>query len=571
MRTTGVGRQDVLGRRSAGGRPPWTAKTALLVALIAVFGMAPIAPIAPIAPLAADSELPIIDVHTHVFNLRYLPVRGILVARGVPKAVAGALDRLLVGATSLAPLSGADAPPSAGLAALDALDTSGMNDAAARGYVLGRIQRAEADRPQGTPGELLTPAERRALRKYVADQPPRADLAPGETGDLALVGAALDKARFAPAREKSYARFLATLMQDELAIVRAAQRDYPEVDLMVHHLMDMERAYDDRPSVASSTQIARLPELARRFPGKLIGFVAFDPFRRAEALAGVRSALASGAALGVKFYPPSGYRAAGNGDWPGKPGWWKFALRDQWSSRYSGWKGSGLDRVNRELFAYCALHDIPILAHCTPDGFEAAEGYGRMADPDFWAQVLGEFPKLRLALAHAGGGDSWFSDRAWNGRDGFDQRAWDLATRFENVYLDFSYSDEVLDPRQLAALRRRFTTLLAAPAAAGRPYALADKILYGSDWHMVAVLDGRAQILDRLRDLFAEPALAPYRARFFAGNAVRYLGLAALADGAPGLRRVDPASRAALGALVARARGATDFAVVDNPSERSHP
>ncbi|HEX9800320.1 MAG TPA: hypothetical protein VGC00_09150, partial [Thermoanaerobaculia bacterium] len=40
-------------------------------------------------PAAADAaSVPVIDIHAHVFNLRYLPVRGILVARGVPKVVA---------------------------------------------------------------------------------------------------------------------------------------------------------------------------------------------------------------------------------------------------------------------------------------------------------------------------------------------------------------------------------------------------------------------------------------------------------------------------------------------------
>jgi len=495
---------------------------------------------------AADARLPILDVHTHVFNLRYLPVCGILVARGVPKTVAAALARLLVDATPLANL-GAHADE---LLNADLRDVGAMSDGEARSFVLGRLQRVQADRAPGAPAELLTRRERRAFRRYVAGEParPAADQAPGETGDLALVAAALDKARFAPEREKSYPRFLATLMQDEVSIVRLAERTYPDVDLMVHHLMDLEHAYDDRPSLPNDGQIERLQPLARLFPGRLLDFVAFDPFRRNAALPVVRAAIESGAAIGVKFYPPSGYRAAGNGPWPPKPSWWKFAQRAQWNARYAGWQGTDLDRINDRLFAWAEANGVPILAHCTPEGFEAVAGYGEMADPRYWRPVLERFPKLRLVLAHAGGGESWFGDGAWTGEADFDQRAWDLATRYENVYLDFSYSNEVLDPVKLAALAARFRVLLPPSGDSRRPYALGDKVLYGSDWHMVSLLDGRKEILAALEGLFADPALAAYRVRFFAGNAVRFLRLAALAQDP----RLDAAQRQALQAFVAR-------------------
>ena len=169
-----------------------------------------------------------------------------------------------------------------------------------------------------------------------------------------------------------------------------------------------------------------------------------------------------------------------------------------------------------------------------------------MSDPAFWRDVLSEFPTLRLALAHAGGGESWFSDHAWDGARDFDQRAWDLATRFPNVYLDLSYSDEILEAGARAALRRRLAALL--PAQPGRPHALGDKLVYGSDWHMVGVLDGRREIFAELQRLFADPALAPYRARFFAGNAARFLRLRSFAESAP----LKPAQSKNLRALVAR-------------------
>jgi predicted TIM-barrel fold metal-dependent hydrolase len=494
---------------------------------------------APAAEPTADAAPPIIDVHTHVFNLRYLPVSGILVARGVPKSAADVLDRLLVGATPLADLT----RPADELLSADVLDVGSMDLAQSKQWVLGRLQSALADRR-----ELLTPKERRALRRYVAGGEVRADRPPGELTDLELVEAALDQARFDERQDRSYPRFLAQLMQNEVAIVRSARRDYPSVDLMVHHLMDMERPYDDPPAVPNDKQVGKLEPLARLFPGQLAGFVAFDPFRRERALSSISPTIEKRRALGVKFYPPSGYRAGGNVTWPDKPSWWRFALRDQWRSRYGGWQPADLNRVNEELFAYCVKRDLPLLAHCTPDGFQASAGYGAMSDPAYWRGVLEQerFRSLRLILAHAGGGASWFSTGPWDGARDFDQRAWDLATRFPNVYLDLSYSDEVLSSTSRDALRRRLEALLAPQP--GRPYALGDKLVYGSDWHMVAVLDGRREILAELQRLFTSPTLAPYRARFFAGNAARALRLREWVDAAP----LDPPQRQAFRALLAR-------------------
>ncbi len=47
---------------------------------------------------------------------------------------------------------------------------------------------------------------------------------------------------------------------------------------------------------------------------------------------------------------------------------------------------------------------------------------------------------------------------------------------------------------------------------------------------MVGVLDGRREIFAELQRLFADTALAPYRARFLAGNASRFLRLRAYAE-----------------------------------------
>ena len=130
----------------------------------------------------------------------------------------------------------------------------------------------------------------------------------------------------------------------------------------VHHMMDMEHAYQDRPDYPYLRQLRRMRALARCFPGRVLGFAAFEPFRPG-AFRIVREAMENGF-CGVKFYPPSGYRPV-----------------DNEVTGITGDDPREIDRRNHELFAYCVNHDVPILAHCTAGGMERIPGVtGRLRD-----------------------------------------------------------------------------------------------------------------------------------------------------------------------------------------------
>jgi hypothetical protein len=49
-------------------------------------------------------------------------------------------------------------------------------------------------------------------------------------------------------------------------------------------MMDMARGYDDNPTVEFVDQLPAMQKLDAAFPGKLLHFAAFDPFRRDTAL-----------------------------------------------------------------------------------------------------------------------------------------------------------------------------------------------------------------------------------------------------------------------------------------------
>jgi predicted TIM-barrel fold metal-dependent hydrolase len=534
----------------------------------------------------AAGTIAALDPHVHVFNFRYLPVEGILLSRGVPALVAMLVARGLERGTRLADLDGS---PDALLAA-DVEAIAALSEDEVRSRIRARLRSGLADEVP------LSEEERRALRRYAGvTGAEAADLPPGAGGDAELLARAIEKAPLDPegaggdeaaatalggaaGRETSalcprtgkraYLHFVWLLMQDEITVVRQLAGDFPGTALFVHHLMDMERAYADPPAIPFDEQVRRARRLESRFfPGRLLHFTAFDPFRGAAALDEVRRAVAAGA-IGVKFYPPTGYRAAANVI-PAKPWFWQRGARAQWKSRYQLADGSTiraaeLDRRIEELLSWAESEKVPVLAHCTPDGFEARRGYGCNSDPRFWRAALERHPRLRLMLGHAGGGEGWFAPgTSWDGvrtatcrgpgdparRATFDEEAWRLAIEFENVYLDFSYASEVLDPECAA----RFTARLAHLVARGGAdrHRLEEKVAFGTDWHMIGLLERRAEIASALAAVYEQPTLAPHAASFFAGNAARFLDLEAAA------RRADrlPAERAGLEAFLASLGG----------------
>ena len=120
--------------------------------------------------------------------------------------------------------------------------------------------------------------------------------------------------------------FFLTMMRSEKRLLKRLSKYYKrrtENYLLVHHMMDMEHPFDGRVHYPYySKQLPRMTGLERHAKGKAIGFSAFDPLRfvrgdydNAAIVNHIKTALDSGKA-GFKFYPPMGYRAAGNEDSP---------------------------------------------------------------------------------------------------------------------------------------------------------------------------------------------------------------------------------------------------------------
>ena len=582
------------------------------------------------APTTAQApELPecVVDIHSHTFNIDQLPIAGILISKGIAPFIARYIDTILRNAssqpkfTSLSPeITHENDPDSQAAAYLDQLQ---ITDTPRVDRLLRKqIRRQEQLTKQETNGTRTT-------RKELKAKPQKT-----------LLGLLLN--RVFGGSDHWYHYLAAILVQDEATVAEILQKTYPDVDTFVHHLMDMEHPYNQKLSVECHGKLAvecheeQTVDLAdhithakkirdkREVP--LQTFVPFDPFRYvldSNFQDTLDEAISEGA-IGIKFYPPSGYRP-GENCIPRKPGrilaWnttsdcgrkfsWpgtllrgpltKLEATRQWQSRYKhlataaaldSWrphftdealekieslsgrhkKAAFLDAMLDVFFTWAEAKRIPIFSHHSPGHVKAWADYGgAMANPSYWQTVLNDHPNLTVILGHSGlrgngkTGDEadklsgWFTSvenkEAWE--ESYAYQAYKLCTGYANVYCGFGMFWELLDhpyqsdfkggdrcpgdyiptdpnghtPRPITrpaalCLRKRLvdlTKLKPNPA-----FNIMDKILYGSDWMMIATHENHQDLPDEFSHVFSHEKLEGYRAAFFSGNAHRALGLPA--------------------------------------------
>ncbi|MEO1007982.1 MAG: amidohydrolase family protein [Planctomycetota bacterium] len=374
--------------------------------------------------------------------------------------------------------------------------------------------------------------------------------------------------------ERGFSEFVEVLLTPRSTVPQAyldALAGHPtlherhRLGLLVSHTGDLAPVHNQRPSrllldyPTEQIEVARAQQEA--MGGSMVYFVGYNPFRDhwpheepGDALEIVREAISDHGAMGVKFYPPSGYRPIGN-DAPSPP----IALftpfpRRQWDARYTqpasdADGGTILQPVTNEqldarvaaLLEYCEDNDIPVFAHCNTGEFEARKGYGvHHSDPDFWkayleqrTKVLGRRSELRLCLGHAGGSSFWFGDSDGKAAE---QRRWgrlvyELCTTYPNVYCEIGVHGQIGHEDDREHFIEKLAELYedshgrpgSSPDGEKRPFPFHTKIMYGTDWFMpsgltlVNYFDAYEEALldDRVRNTY-------YR-NFFLNNALRFL------------------------------------------------
>jgi predicted TIM-barrel fold metal-dependent hydrolase len=506
----------------------------------------------------------VIDAHTHVFNARYLPIAGILEA-----VVGGRLARLVqrlvyrvtgdrlgdvrvpqaFSAREANETDGDDADwtlleeavgkhvesmvadvvvePSFALAFADAAE---RNERTAKALaqdevvvILTAIEGAlEPDTRSDLPTWMNDDLEATVGVLRVAGIAPAAAAWFPRTGKLGRWARRVVRKLVKFLREKvkdgydfvsDYVEFAFNLMKAEETIVSDLVHQYrrvkPRPFAYLHFVLDMEFAYNgqETPYYPYEEQLYRIHQLQTQSEESLLGFSGFDP-RRPDWRSGLEKARRLGF-LGVKFYPPMGYRPDDNPD-------------------------PGIQKTMDDFFAWVEAHNILVVSHCSPTGFQAYQGSGENADPKYWSIRLEKQPKLRLVLLHAGGArqeargkefPGWFAkdEAEWASPDNYARVVVELCQKYQNVYADLSHYHEALkDEKEAENLTANVRRVLADPTGG---YRASTKLMYGSDWHMPRIEDEADEYLELFLQILDPEAMDPYREGFFWKNAREALNL----------------------------------------------
>ncbi len=468
-----------------------------------------------------------IDVHAHFFNARYIPLSGVARSRGAPRFLARFLAWVLIGLTSddrSLETRGSwfrrtGTHRGLAVASSGGAGEAGSDPAAAIGWFADNVPeeafasecfrevreeaaRLRAERVVCAPLETLGAAAARDwLRGYLKDV--------HASGERVLLEA--EHAEGAAAGIGGFLAFVRHLLGSEKALAEELRDSSPGVSLFVHLMMDMDHPYGDTSHYSYPHAIRRIRELCRQSGGCIVAFVAFDPYRP-ECNEVVEDVLQDDVFIGIKFYPPSGYRPDRNEEARRAPG--------------RSVSASELDRRCRRLFSFCNSRQIPIMTHCTPGGMQVSPSAmtGWNSNPDHWRETLDRFPDLRLCFGHAGGSGRWFDERAAEATDppGYPwaDAVVDLCSRYENVYTDFGHAIEMLD----AGRASRFANELAAAIRRGGEFAFHKKVMYGSDFPMPMPSGGwRKYYAAFLNAIRSNVELREHEEAIFSQNAADYL------------------------------------------------
>lgn len=302
-----------------------------------------------------------------------------------------------------------------------------------------------------------------------------------------------------------------------------------------------------------SDQVAVMGAIAK-LPGtpRVHGFVGFDPVRAIMAPLGyypggtamekifpldlVRNAVENHGFLGVKLYPPMGFRAWDNGKGDVAFSSVVKTFVNQGFSRALTDRelGERIDEQLEALYRYCADQGVPILAHAYNSN-QAEECTGWRASPQYWSEVIEKFSTpekpLRLCLGHFGSFSAHTKFSAC--KDAFGAKAWEIIVgsiiasgKGSHVFADLSYLSEVLDrspggQKTLNTMAKQFQSFVGTYDKA------VEHICYGSDWIMLGLESGHERYHLAVgeflqRDVGLDGAKL---ANVYFNNALNFLGL----------------------------------------------
>ena len=500
-------------------------------------GVLPLLSALRISPGLAAPPSGAFDVHCHVFNATDLPISGFLRrvvfedygeqvaadALSVPSPIA-ALVATLVGFLRNGVITAEDelAQITASAMALgQSFDPFSLRAQRALEDALGDVLAGgaavfSADAEQPVPQESID-ALRAAIEAEIGSAPEAqveaADLM-APTASRLFIGSGLIGRTF---------RWAAWLRSPRLRLIERLAELYGgdgRVTFFTPALVDYEHWLGDRPRSDLASQV-RVMEAAQKaafqqFNVFVHSLAPFDPWRQAMDVAAGRSPTALDIArntveergfIGVKLYPPMGFRPTANAGagltYPAAA-----AGLEDFSEK--------IDAALDQLYAWAEAEGVPILSHAA-NSQGAGPGYSERANPSGWEAVLARYPDLRLSLAHFGDFDEASGTAPWENATGA------LLARYRNVVTDLSYLSEALPsapPHRREAIAGQIRAFLASFDAN------AERLVYGSDWIMLGREADQHRYFEEVQSLLGQAGVTPAQWSSIArGNAIRFYGL----------------------------------------------
>jgi len=327
----------------------------------------------------------------------------------------------------------------------------------------------------------------------------------------------------------NYIRWFIFMTNNEKDICdRITKKDENGASKYLHMMMDVDHFFNENTTnlkyisyFSFDKQVENMQQL-NALNDNLIGFIAFNPAREGS-LELVKKAIKEKGFKGVKFYPPMGYKAFGD-----------LTYRNE----------------IEELVKFCVDENVPLFTHCNNKGFEAWPGKknpsGYNSNPIFWEQLLEKYNSLILCLGHAGGTEGWFSknkpddftnpeeilasnikddefEQKCNWNKSYASMVYKLCVKYNNVYCDASYLDDMVNsdgsfnPNARNNFKERLLKLFSSQSIFSK------KIMYGSDWHMLFQEAKNAVYLNKYLEFFSDDEFDNYRDDFFYKNANLFL------------------------------------------------
>ncbi len=268
-------------------------------------------------------------------------------------------------------------------------------------------------------------------------------------------------------------------------------------------------------------QIEVVAAIARRYTDALVlPFAPFCPLRaalereddpQADPLRHIKRAVLELGFLGVKLYPPMGFRPIGNDS----------SL--SWVPRKPEGGAVVLDQELEALYRWCIENEVPLKAHAN-NSIAAGPNTGRFADPAGWQVLMRDrrFGDLQLNLAHFGGFNESEPRRLFTSPGDWEETLAEMVGEFPNLYFDLGYWTEAAQGEG----DQRTRVIAQTRALLDRSPLMIERMMYGSDWSMIGREPGHpaylAGILASLEELGLDSAQTE---KVMGGNAARYLGL----------------------------------------------